>query len=1408
MAGGPSLGPREIPSNTNCHLLLADLESVEVSWDNFADHATLIAKFREFTTSPRVPLWRKPSAIEWVHASSPPTAVAEKTSTTSWTEWYKQVWNELEQHQSEARREQSKPPLRDSQCGRASVLEVQWSEADITPLKRARSGDFQAGLGGGHQGHTWWVKQTRRLQHLARLTSQSTLNTNTRQHAADLWRAIVTAPGFPTNFCTWWNLKQKQIPLGPEVIGHGIPSPERIQGIFEEMALEVRQLETQLGKQRREGATKRRQANRNLVFKDIRDEAAAPVSTLIKQSKFKVTTVQAETNEVYVDRPEEVQPSRPVYIEGIAVAALWNGRAFRFTDEVRVLPGQSLVQEEFIGDLGGMFEQFKQEWTPGWNRHQERIPETWATLESFASRALPQIPGEFPQITLEMWKESLRKKKKHTATGPDGVSRQDLLSIPDEVSLRFIQLFQAMEEGEEWPAQMAVGLINSLEKCANAQDVSQYRPITILPVAYRNWASIKARQCLQHIGRIAPTGLLGNMPTKTTSQAWHQLQQMIEAAQMDDQELAGCTVDLVKCFNLLPRQPLKAIAIQIGIPKGLVMAWHSYLGQLERRFVVRGSTGPPIRSVTGFPEGCPLSVVAMGITNLVCHKWMELQQPSVSVLSYVDDWQALAESARMAINTYGEIEAFCKLLDIEIDGRKSFCWSTQAEGRKELKQGSKIKWHCRELGGHLNFTKCKTNYTVVERINRVQSCWGRLARSSAPQKQKRQAVRQGLWPRALHGSAIVNIGACHFDQLRTGMMRGLNVQTRGANPNVQWSLVDKPEHDPEFVVLWDSVIHYRRYGNVDVMHPVLNKLAMGQSRPTPGPSAVLLHRLHQVGWHWVADGLCLDQHQIPIDLYGCCNAEAKQRLSLAWQIRASHKVDHRHTFKGIQGADYALTGASMNTFTPQEQGLLRCALNGTKFTNDALVHMGKVPHAGCQFCGEADSQLHRHWYCREFEDCRSQVLQMIELSPITLPPSYYNHGWMPRSPEFWRFKEALLALPDRHAEFLLSPEQLETLPDEIHLFTDGSCIHPTQESERVATWGVSVSSSQDDQTFWTVANGGVPGWVQSVARGEIMATIAAVTFAIVHQKSFWLWVDNAEVVTRLREGATILISNPRLANGDLWQHLGHLLRRAGTLYKGVTKVDSHQPMAPTQHWTTTWAILGNQRADQAAEQARQSIPANLWKHWTKHVKHQRFLITLRDVTHRMLVDIGSRVVNLNQTQRSNEGEVGQRLIVLASDMQRSWDAFKGLTLDMVDAQFHCPISEQIFAWATTLEGEGQTRVVSWPQIYVDFLLACKRAGVERKSRKWREVQSMPPVQSFLSNSRALASFVQSVARSRDRPFAVVHRRPESHMLYFWAGCVSVDWRQERFEAVENYFRLFGAPPYRKIHQLQDLVVTF
>ena len=95
---------------------------------------------------------------------------------------------------------------------------------------------------------------------------------------------------------------------------------------------------------------------------------------------------------------------------------------------------------------------------PGGTGHYDVDPDRWDPIIQFADLALPRPPPmQYCPITKEEWTKALKSKRKKAATGPDGVSRQDLLNLPDQATEALLELFAGIEAGNQWPRQLVLG---------------------------------------------------------------------------------------------------------------------------------------------------------------------------------------------------------------------------------------------------------------------------------------------------------------------------------------------------------------------------------------------------------------------------------------------------------------------------------------------------------------------------------------------------------------------------------------------------------------------------------------------------------------------------------------------------------------------------------------------------------------------------------------------------------------------------------------------------------------------------------------------------------------------------------------------------------------------------------------
>ena len=242
----------------------------------------------------------------------------------------------------------------------------------------------------------------------------------------------------------------------------------------------------------------------------------------------------------------------------------------------------------------------------------------------------------------------------------------------------------------------------------------------------------------------------------------------------------------------------------------------------------------------------------------------------------------------------------------------------------------------------------------------------------------------------------------------------------------------------------------------------------------------MLHRLHRVLWSWQGQGFFHDHDQIPIHLWQAPIQWLKRRLAEAWQQLTLGELGHRKTFRGLANMNPRLTTKTMTTH-PILRGILQTALNGTFFTADCLKHRTEDADTTCKFCGEPDSQIHRHWECKHFAHLRPSCPAV--LSPIIsdLEPATKAHGWMPAPESLELFLQALHTIPDMTSHF---ESDVQALTGTLELFTDGGATQPNEPLARLASWGVAATTT-GSWDYKAISCGILPGGHQTVLRAEI-----------------------------------------------------------------------------------------------------------------------------------------------------------------------------------------------------------------------------------------------------------------------------------------------------------------------------------
>ena len=1377
--------------------LRGQLQEVRIDGSYFADHAVLWGTFRGLGRPSPTPVWPSPKPMPEPHATVKEYVVLP-VQADDVSQYYSAIVSAYEDAVHQDQLHHTGVGLHPSQRGRAQRTEVQWITQQVAPQKCARLGEFQAKFHGRHLGHTRMLRQIRRLQSLEKLVGSVKWNSTVLEHRLGLWKAIQKAPGFTGGFTRWctvqYALQRPSLIPVPDVI----PSQHYVAELREALQGTFDRLEKALLKDRAAEARQARLANPALIFRDLQRPKAEAVQTLLATHHATVTSTSAETGVVEFHPPGALKPGAPVFSATglVQVERLEQGS---LTSEGPSLPqvGATLVQEEPIADRQAIFEAFSAEWEARWDKHKQ-IPESrWTPFTEWVRNQVPKPKGTMPlpDITVSHWKSEIKRKKGKTASGLDGISREDLLNMPDSIHACLISVLHKVEQGCPWPTACMQGVIAALQKEPDAKWVNAFRPITVLALPYRCWASLRCKQLIRWITRHAPDTLIGNRPGKSTTDLWFAIQAQIEEQHYEGGEMAGVLTDIVKCYNMIPRIPTLELALHLGVHPALVRAWGSALVQVERRFRVTGGVSPPLRSTTGFPEGCSLSVCSMLMINVACTYLIEQRSPDSTYWSYVDNLEATGPSKASVVSSLSAMREVCNALDLALDEKKTYMWSTSAQTRKELREeGYQVTLQLRDIGGHMQYCRRKTNSTLTQRIEALAPLWGQLARSLAPLRRKETALITVAWPRAFQGIAAIHLGETWYQMLRSGAMKGMGLAHAGTSPLAQLSLVQDARCDPEYFAINLTVKTYRKHSEPDQAYPLLDRLS---SEPplhyAPGPTGVLLTRLHALGWSWQGGGWFHDQEGNPLHLRDTPVQELSTRLLQAWQVEIGCRLAKRKGFEGASRVCVRTSKRGWDALTPTQQGFLRVVHNGSYYTQDRHAKTGYAKTAECKWCTSEDSVQHRLWECPATAAFRADLPEGLRSEISKEPKCTQEHAWFCEPQEARTYRRLLHTIKPHGSVRWDSPE----LPEVLHLFTDGSCRSPADARCRIASWSLILALPEQDQ-FWPLSYGLVPGQHQTGGRGELIAAIQAFRFAEARHKSFCLWTDYERVVRLLEAWEWQCETPPHWKpDHDLQQEL--FLRYKLAVQQGrfikVVHVTSHLNPLHLSTAVEHWARRGNEAADQWANHAIQEAPDAL-----KEARQDlKTALQRLDWMQDALKSLHLRVANF--AVGSKQGDDAERPPPADRRPQGEASEDQPYALPRLReglSQVHAPLNaiedERLQRWLRSLEApQSEGRWLTWHQLVIDYQLQTESEGPwQRKgSKQWHQGETWRRELQDYSLQNAAKFFRQYVTEHARRVNEKPHTKfclPDGAAYQQWATCMWLPLSAQRWAQLEAFLR--------------------
>ena len=587
--------------------------------------------------------------------------------------------------------------------------------------------------------------------------------------------------------------------------------------------------------------------------------------------------------------------------------------------------------------------------------------------------------------------------------------------------------------------------------------------------------------------------------------------------------------------------------------------------------------------MTGLPEGCPLSCAGMVTIDLMWHLYNKAFAGMTKAVSYVDNLELCDSCPGRVLHALQVTREFCSILDIELDEKRLFAWSTSASHRLWLReQGLPLAAQSRDLGGQMNYTGKKHVQVLVQRLKSLDPLFKRLQRARLSSWQKRRCVQGALLPRGLHGSENIAIADGHLTSFRAKIMRALHWNRAGSSPLIRLGLLHTQALDPGYYQLWRSIWQLHRHCMTSqvVRDRWSSFIRQHASEPHHGPFGKLLIEFARLGWHLDSNLRLHLGGQLSLDFLSTAEEDLKFLTTYFWQQWVSHQLRDRMGYEDLEGIDVSHFDSIDGKVDSAQKESLELIRDGTFFTKDFLSKLDPNKTPLCDFCGHCDSREHKYLVCPKYSVFRVKYPQIFD-EWDNLPTSLKWYGIPSANTYQLQRWHALLRLHDEPQHWHVPCPETPTL----QIFTDGSCFLGDQPNLATAAWAF-VCPDLD----CCVASGLLPGISQSSARAETFCILTVLQWSVAYIGTLHIWCDNQSVVECFRTIQSDSAAPNDFANADLWRQIADLLRRStADLY--IHKVAAHciaeQTSSPLEEWLAYW----NGAADLAAKTANANRPA-------------------------------------------------------------------------------------------------------------------------------------------------------------------------------------------------------------------------
>ena len=276
--------------------------------------------------------------------------------------------------------------------------------------------------------------------------------------------------------------------------------------------------------------------------------------------------------------------------------------------------------------------------------------------------------------------------------------------------MSWARILTKVEDVGIWPDGLLDAYIAMIPKSDGDATPLGQRPLSVLPIVYRIWASARMCQLDDWFKSWVPDSVFSAGGGRGSVEAWYtsslDIEEVLSGA--TDSHVHLLVADVVKSFDAVDRGILDRVLSSLGLPGWFRHAYFEYHAHVRLRFKLASGLGEPWTRDGGTPQGCPLSTMFIVALYLPWCRYLAAQvgvQPQL----YADNLKCLTRNPDLLLSAARFTTRYVRLVGQEPAPIKCVLLSTSKDVRRDMKDwvlsqdGDRwsVKFDLRDLGGHL-----------------------------------------------------------------------------------------------------------------------------------------------------------------------------------------------------------------------------------------------------------------------------------------------------------------------------------------------------------------------------------------------------------------------------------------------------------------------------------------------------------------------------------------------------------------------------------------------------------------------------------------------------------------------------------------------------------------------------------